>query len=344
MTGRLFEANGKPIGEVYTVFSLRECMERDTIRKLIEPNGGQLRLKWTLGCIHLEPGEPKSISTFRVPADHTVYSLKYVKDAVKGKSLPDLSHYTFHIPLSDPIEPDSDAGPTFKGRNKFTLAEEELMTQYMKRYQGSYTSLAYWTKALEQGLTVSRTAYTLRDHCKRMLEGKSVAKNEEIKSKKRETTPGVEKKSKVSPGSPVALKVPKPLGSSQPSPVLPTTIVKQVSLSTPPLSVPRVQPIPGSAKSRTSVESLSPRNLSSRFEVTSDLVVCVERGRRAVSDMKKYREQCDQAHIIPQFLSLVAKCKRKSSLHPDDEVEVLQTLLACKGDVSQCLKHYSVHI
>jgi len=349
MTARLFEPNGKPIGESYTVFSLRECVERESIRKLIDSNGGQLKAKWSTGCTHLEPGAPKTIGTFPIPSDHTVYSLKYVRDAVKDKTLPDLNLYTFRCPLNDPVEVEDSSGANYKGRNKFTLAEEDLMTQYMKRYQGSYSSLTYWNKALEQGLGVQRTAYTLRDHCKRMLEGKTVAKAEETKkveSRKRaerEETPGTEKKAKVTPGSPAGLKSEKPPGTvpAVASPGLKGVPFRPVSMQTPPFPVRLAAPVPSTVKSRTSLDSLSPRNLSSRFEVTSDLVITINQGKRAVADMKKYREQSEQARILPQFLALVAKCKHKNSLQPEEEIEVLKTLLVCHGDVSMCLKHYS---
>jgi hypothetical protein len=325
-------------------------VERESIRKLIDSRGGQLKAKWSPGCTHLEPGAPKSISTFQTPSDHTVYSLQYVRDAVKENSLPDLALYTFRCPLNDPVEVDDPSAANYKGRNKFTLAEEDLMTQYMKRYQGSYSSLAYWNKALEHGLPVQRTAYTLRDHCKRMLEGKTVAKAEEVKKvegrkrAEREETPGTEKKVKVNPGSPLGLQAEKSLQTAHivPSPALKEASIRRpVSMSTPPFPVRSAAPVPSTVKSRTSLDSLSPRNLSSRFEVTSDLVISIDKGRRVVADMKKYREQSEQAHILPQFLALVAKCKHKSSLQTEEEVEVLKTLLVCRGDVSMCLKHYS---
>jgi len=310
------------------LFALGDCPKSEEIRSIVEADGGELVSSWQEGAIHLACVEPQAPLPFPKPSDHTVYTYHFVIDSHHLGELQDLNMY--ELDKGEAGE-ESAPGKTVRNRVKFTVAEEQAMREYMVKYPGPYTSVSYWMKATAYGLAVKRTADTLRDHCKRMMQGKALRESPPRKSEQ------VMKRRKVSETQ-HSIHLIKPIPAS-PKRSLPSSLYHHSPRISLPVKSSHSTPKP---KSESALSDLAhtPLSLSSRFENSSSLLVTVSRRGREVQDMDALKRKCLRERIPDRFKSLVERCQQRSR-HPVEEAEVLQMLLQLGGSVEQTEDYFA---
>lgn len=310
--------DGRPM-----LFVLAECPQREEVRQVVEAEGGALIAAWEEGAIHLAFVEPQAELPFPRPLDHPVYTYHFVMDSHNLGELQDLHMYE----LAKEEGEENSPGKAFRSRAKFTVREEAVMKEYMTKYPGPYTSVSYWVKATAYGLAVKRSADTLRDHCKRMLKGKTASESppkQAEKPLKRSKLGDAQRRSPVlaSPQRPVPASL---FRSSSPRVTLPAHNTQSTPLH--------------HSESAISGLANTPLSLSSRFENSPALLVTVSKRGREVQDMDALKRKCLREQIPDKFKSLVERCQQKSK-HPVEEAEVLQVLMQLGGNAEETEEYF----
>ena len=313
-------ADGRPM-----LFTLAECPQSEEVRQMVEAEGGALIPAWEEGAIHLVSVGPRAELPFPRPVDHPVYTYHFVLDSHNLGELQDLHMY--ELGKEEEAE-ESSPSKAFRSRAKFTVREEAVMREYMTKYPGPYTSVSYWTKATAYGLTVKRSADTLRDHCKRMLKGKTASESPPKQAEKPAKRPklGETKRpspARVSPQHPVPTSL---LRTSSPRVTLPTRTAHSTPLH--------------HSDSVISELANTPISLSSRFENSPALLVTVSKRGREVQDMDTLKRKCMREQIPDKFKSLVERCQERSK-HPVEEAEVLQVLMQLGGNAEETEEYFA---
>lgn len=319
MSQGIFVADGRPM-----LFALSDCPKSEEIQKIVEAEGGELLSTWEEGAIHLAFVEPQAQLPFPKPADHAVYTYHFVLDSLNLGELQDLRMY--ELGKEEGVE-EAEPGKVFRSRTKFTPREEAVMREYMTKYPGPFTSVSYWMKATAYGLAVKRSADTLRDHCKRMLKGKTASESPAKPTEKPSKRPklGEMQRSIPHPASPKYTVPSSFFRSSSPRVTLPAN----TSHSTP----------MNNSDSAISGLANTPLSLSSRFENSPALLVTVSKRGREVQDMDSLKRKCMREHIPDKFKSLVERCQQKSK-HPVEEAEVLQVLMQLGGNAEETEEYF----
>lgn len=322
MSQGIFVAQGRPM-----LFSLGDCPKSEEIRKIVETDGGEFISSWQEGAIHLAYVEPQAPLPFPKPSDHAVYTYHFIIDSHHLGELQDLDMYELD---KEEVRDGNSPRKAVRNRVKFTAKEEQAMREYMVKYPGPYTSVSYWSKATAYGLPVKRSADTLRDHCKRMMKGKTLRESSPRKPEQ------VMKKRKVS-------ETQHSIHLVKPVPVTPKRSLPASLHYSPRISLPvkssHSTPKP---KSESALSDLAhtPLSLSSRFENSPALLVTVSKRGREVQDMDALKRKCLRERIPDRFKLLVERCQQRSR-QPVEEAEVLQMLLQMGGSVEQTEDYFA---
>lgn len=320
MSEGVFVVEGRPM-----VFALENSPKTSEIRAMVESGGGELISTWREGAVHLAMVEPQAPLPFAKPADHPVYTYHFVLDSLRLKDLQDLDMYELG---KEDVEEEVSPTKAVRSRTKFTFNEEQAMREYMTKYPGPFTSVSYWMKATAYGLAVHRSADTLRDHCKRMMKGKTISDSP--------VKPGNKPTKRPRPAEQAAK-----LLSASPKRPIPT-----YRHSSPRVALP-MRPIQSTPKARSEscISDLAntPFSLSSRFENSPALLITVSKRGREVQDMDALKRKCLRDHIPDKFKSLVARCQQRSK-QPIDEAEILQVLLQLGGSAEKTEEYFERYL
>jgi len=315
----IFTKDGRPI----TFWMLNHAMY-PILKMQIENNGGLMTQDYAPGCISLVPFQPNY--ELREEPEEPVYSYKYVQESAMIGQLQNIENYRLKAVARKPMQV---TYQTFfkQARNSYTEAEDNLIVEYVRAHPGKTSSLAYWKKALKEGLKLQHhTDESLRFHWKTLEKTQKDTKTPPSKRRQVKDYSFV----KQPDGSKPTVDQPLPEEESP-----------QEELKSEPESMKRKHSPDSQGPSKRlhlqdaeQVQS-QPASTQDILQVASKAEIKIKvssNGSRQILNYKKLKEQCEEMGIFQQFEKLLSRC-RKAAQRNVTEAEVLNELKRQKGRV-----------